>query len=62
MTTDDPGLLLFLYNVGDADPLEIFSDSVSVAANGAPEPGVAALVFFALLMLGLTRSGKLRPP
>jgi len=60
-TSDPTGAnALFLYNIGDAAPLQVYaSDAVTVRAvdvtNGAPEPGVAALAIAALLALGVVR-------
>lgn len=55
VTQSDPSGLLFLYSIGNANPLELLSDAVTVEGNGVPEPGVLALAIAGALALGVVR-------
>src|SRR5438105_771388 len=54
--TSDPSGALFLYSFGNADPLQKFSDAVTVANNVVPEPASYALVIAALLAFGVVHA------
>ncbi|HTP45430.1 MAG TPA: NF038129 family PEP-CTERM protein [Casimicrobiaceae bacterium] len=51
---------LFLYAIGEPDPLQIYTDVVQATEvpSGAPEPGALALVMAGLLGLGFVRSAR----
>ena len=58
-----PGVL-FVYSIGNEDPLQVFSDAVTVSAeeiSDVPEPGAPALLMAGLLALGLARLARNSP-